>query len=166
MDVGVIYSTSIGALFTLFIGWHLAAACFPWRHKAYATLQKVIGQTIIIPRQNGTSDVSVGAGLCIALLVAGNAAACAIRVHTTADLAKRTGRISAINLVPLFLGGRTSLVASRLCGLSLPRHGLLHRWLGRIFVSEAIVHAVSSLAVNGWSFSILHVVVRTWYDGH
>ncbi|CZR64892.1 uncharacterized protein PAC_14792 [Phialocephala subalpina] len=47
--------------------------------------------------------------------------------------------MSSINMVPLFLGGRTSFIADRL-GIPLHVYYLAHHWIGRMAVFEGILH--------------------------
>lgn len=61
----------------------------------------------------------------------------------------RTSLLACINLVPLFSGGRTSLIVDRVLGIRKSRHDLFHKWLGRIFVVEGIIHGSIIMAVSG-----------------
>ncbi len=159
MDIAAAYSIALGALLTVFIGWHLAAECTRWRQYLLTLLRKYISQKLIVKRQNGTSDVSIGIALSIVLFVAANAIGAALSVTTIAELSHRLSMLCTINLVPLFLGGRTSILASKLCGLSLPTYGLLHRWMGRVFLCEAILHGLLELALANWTISVLEIAV-------
>jgi hypothetical protein len=59
---------------------------------------------------------------------------------------KRTGFMAIINMLPLFLlaGRNNPLIVW--CGISFDTYNLIHRWLGRIVVSEAIIHGCMWLA--------------------
>ncbi len=159
MDIAAAYSIALGALLTVFIGWHLAAECTRWRQYLLTLLRKYISQKLIVKRQNGTSDVSIGMAFSVVLFVAANAIGAALSVTTIAELSHRLSMLCTINLVPLFFGVRTSMVASKLCGLSLPTHGLLHRWMGRVFLCEAILHGLLELALANWTISVLETAV-------
>jgi hypothetical protein len=56
------------------------------------------------------------------------------------QLLKRTGFMAIMNMLPLFLlaGRNNPLIVW--CGITFDTYNLIHRWLGRIVVSEAIVH--------------------------
>lgn len=62
--------------------------------------------------------------------------------HTTAGVIRnRTGTMATVNLIPLvLLAGRNNPLI-RLLHISFDTYNLLHRWLGRIVVLEATVHA-------------------------
>jgi hypothetical protein len=59
---------------------------------------------------------------------------------------KRTGFMAIVNMLPLFLlaGRNNPLIVW--CGITFDTYNLIHRWLGRIVVAEAIVHASMWLA--------------------
>ena len=57
------------------------------------------------------------------------------------QLLKRTGVMAVMNMIPLFLlAGRNNPVI-KLTGIPFDTMNLIHRWLGRIVVLEAIAHA-------------------------
>ncbi|ROV90314.1 hypothetical protein VSDG_08177 [Cytospora chrysosperma] len=73
----------------------------------------------------------------------------------TDQLRNRTGILAVVNMVPLWLmAGRNNPLITWL-GMSFDTFNLLHRWLGRIVVIEAIVHTfafwVGSAAEQPWS---------------
>jgi predicted ferric reductase len=62
------------------------------------------------------------------------------RHQVLAQLRGRTGTLSVINMVPLFvLAGRNNPLI-KLLRVSFDTYNLLHRWIGRMVVIEAIVH--------------------------
>jgi hypothetical protein len=63
-----------------------------------------------------------------------------IGIHSTSDLISRSGLMASVNLIPLFLGGRTSMF-SRVLGLSLHSYYLWHHWIGRVVVIQGLLHA-------------------------
>lgn len=67
----------------------------------------------------------------------------------------RTGVLSVVNMVPLFLMAGRNNPLIRLLGMSFDTFNLLHRWLGRIVALEAVAHTlaflISNAATNGWS---------------
>ncbi|KAK4252392.1 ferric reductase like transmembrane component-domain-containing protein [Corynascus novoguineensis] len=75
------------------------------------------------------------------------------------DVAKlirnRTGYLSVVNMIPLFLmAGRNNPLIT-LLGMSFDTFNLLHRWLGRIVMLEGVAHTVaflvSNASRNGWA---------------
>jgi len=67
----------------------------------------------------------------------------------------RTGVLAVVNMVPLFLMAGRNNPLIKLLGISFDTFNLLHRWLGRIVILEALAHTlaflVSSASTNGWS---------------
>jgi hypothetical protein len=60
---------------------------------------------------------------------------------TIEDWAIRSGTLAAINMILLFLGGRTSTLAE-LAGISLSTYYVAHHWIGRIVVVQGVLHSV------------------------
>lgn len=60
--------------------------------------------------------------------------------HIEEQLLKRTGFMAIMNMIPLFLlaGRNNPLIVWT--GITFDTYNLIHRWLGRIVVAEAIVH--------------------------
>lgn len=83
-------------------------------------------------------------GLCIFLIVGGNAAALSVSIHDRLELDKRAANLAAINATLLFLGGRTNPWAN-LFGISLSRYYLFHRWIGQVVILEGLLHSVLSI---------------------
>jgi hypothetical protein len=67
----------------------------------------------------------------------------------------RTGYLSVVNMIPLFLMAGRNNPLINLLGISFDTFNLLHRWLGRIVMLEAVAHTVaylvSSASTKGWS---------------
>lgn len=53
---------------------------------------------------------------------------------------QNTANLAILNLLPLFLGGRTNYQADYL-GVSLPIYQLAHHWLARTFAFQALLHS-------------------------
>ncbi|KAJ5664515.1 hypothetical protein N7507_005246 [Penicillium longicatenatum] len=64
-----------------------------------------------------------------------------------AELRGRSGTLAVLNLVPLFLLASRNNPLISILNISFDTYNLLHRWLGRIVVLEAITHT-SAWAVN------------------
>lgn len=66
------------------------------------------------------------------------------------DLRNRSGMLAVVNMIPLFiLAGRNNPLIP-LLGISFDTYNLVHRWLGRIVVLEALCHTLAHLAKDGW----------------
>jgi hypothetical protein len=73
-------------------------------------------------------------------------------IRNSSDLIIRSGTMASINLMPLFLGGRTSILADFL-GVSLHTYYLAHHWIGRMVIFQGIIH-VALVLTSGkpWTF--------------
>ncbi|PVH86809.1 hypothetical protein DL98DRAFT_285643 [Cadophora sp. DSE1049] len=74
---------------------------------------------------------------------------------TLKQLRNRTGILSVVNMIPLFImAGRNNILINWL-NISFDTFNLLHRWFGRIVVLEAVAHtvawAMSSYSRGGWA---------------
>jgi hypothetical protein len=77
--------------------------------------------------------------LVIIAFLSANAFALRIGVTDTPGFIKRSGLLSTVHIIPLFLGGQMNIIASR-CGVSLGVYTRMHRWLGRVAIAEGILH--------------------------
>lgn len=59
------------------------------------------------------------------------------------DLIKRSGRLSVLNMIPLFLLAGRNNPLIKWCGITFDTFNLVHRWIGRVVVLEAVVHTVA-----------------------
>ncbi|KAE9962524.1 hypothetical protein BLS_000217 [Venturia inaequalis] len=70
------------------------------------------------------------------------------------QLTQRTGYLAIVNMVPLFiLAGRNNPLI-QLTGITFDTYNLIHRWLGRIVITEAVIHGtcwvVNKVNKSGW----------------
>ncbi|KAI0431823.1 ferric reductase like transmembrane component [Xylaria sp. FL1042] len=77
------------------------------------------------------------------------------RYSLAAEVRGRSGTLAVVNMVPLIiLAGRNNPLIP-LLKVSFDTYNLLHRWMGRMVVLEALVHtiawAVVEVAASGWS---------------
>lgn len=90
-----------------------------------------------------------------------NLATCLVFVHWDmdkevwlTDLCNRTGTISTLNLIPLFLFAGRNNPFIKLLDISFDNYNLMHRWMGRVVIIEAILHGGFWLArevmEGGW----------------
>ncbi|KAM5345563.1 hypothetical protein ACJ41O_011424 [Fusarium nematophilum] len=62
----------------------------------------------------------------------------------------RSGILSTVNMVPLFLlAGRNNPLIP-LLNISFDTYNLIHRWFGRIVILEAVVHTLAHWHKNNW----------------
>ncbi|KAI0003194.1 hypothetical protein F4779DRAFT_109708 [Xylariaceae sp. FL0662B] len=84
--------------------------------------------------------------VCLALLLA-NMIATSLDIDDTFAFARRSGLVSAINLMPLFFGGHMNVIANY-CGISLRAYTRMYRWLGRIVIIEGFIHMVVAVSIR------------------
>jgi len=69
-------------------------------------------------------------------------------------LMKRSGTLAVFNLLPLFLLSGRNNPLIQLCGISFDTYNLIHRWVGRTVIFEALLHAITYLTkkvhAGGW----------------
>ncbi|KAL8367158.1 hypothetical protein RB599_010248 [Gaeumannomyces hyphopodioides] len=82
------------------------------------------------------------------------------RVLNVADFEKRTAVVSAINIIPLFLGGNPNPLLD-LTGVSISSYHLIHHWIGGVAILEGLVHAGMSIR-SGSSHSFPMLVM--WHS--
>ncbi|KAF5528835.1 ferric-chelate reductase, partial [Fusarium phyllophilum] len=81
---------------------------------------------------------------------------CVIDIDYSADMVtacgvirNRTGVLSTVNMVPLFLlAGRNNPLIP-LLNISFDTYNLIHRWFGRIVILEALAHTLAHYGKNG-----------------
>ncbi|PUU72988.1 ferric reductase like transmembrane component-domain-containing protein [Tuber borchii] len=93
--------------------------------------------------------------------LAGNIVFCTFMIDYAADstsmlgeVRNRTGVLSVVNMVPLFLLAGRNNPLIQLLGISFDTYNLIHRWLGRIVVLEAVTHTAcwmtAKVMSSGW----------------
>ena len=159
MDARVGYAIAIGCIFAILIGLQLAALGLRARKYVASWLQKNIGQTLVWKRRRGSTDYTVGSLIAIMLLVAGNGVASFYRAGDPQKLETRLAELASLNLVPLFLAGRSTLIVQLLCGMSARQYSLFHRWLGWICVAQMSGHLCLGMARQGWHADYMTIAV-------
>jgi len=85
-----------------------------------------------------------------------------------AEIRGRSGTLSMVNMVPLIiLAGRNNPLIWML-HISFDTYNLLHRWMGRVVIIEAVIHAISwsipAVADLEWS-GATEASVTSWFYG-
>ncbi|EUC39943.1 hypothetical protein COCMIDRAFT_41639 [Bipolaris oryzae ATCC 44560] len=143
MQTSLVYAVALASAFGLLLIWKaLRFLETPARRRLCSFLRKRLIYTTFYRRRIGSDNVSVLTFLKIVIYFAANIAACALDVGNREELANRCGSLFIINLVPLLLGGRTSLLGDRLIRLHPSQSSLIHRWVGRVCIAEGLVHGV------------------------
>lgn len=159
MDARDAYEIAIGSIFVIFIGWHLTAIGFRARKRVESWVHKNICQTTITKRHRGSTDYTVASVLAIVVLLVGNGVATFYRAGDPLRLESRLGELASLNLVPLFIAGRTMFVVQLLCGISARQYSILHRWLGWVCLAQLSGFLYLSMARQGWHVDHLSIAV-------
>lgn len=104
---------------------------------------KPIRLAVLVPRGSWSSiNVTFWKASALSAFIAGNAI-----VLVFVDARKSLATISIMNMVPLYLGGRTNVFID---ALDVPLHTYYfsHYWLGRIFIVQALAHAGIKLSIH------------------
>ncbi len=135
MDITEWYAVSLGTLVVLPIIARLFFSIIvirvPWifylrRHLIYPQVHRYMRATRLEL-------------VALTAFLTGNALCLGINVRAVTDFVNRSGLIAIINLMPLALGADMNLIVS-LCGIGLPAYAMLHRWLARVAITEALIH--------------------------
>ena len=142
MDVTKWYAVALGAIAALVLGFYLMQSVYKLVH-TYATILflKHLLYPQIHRRLRGSGRTSRFDVMLIMAFLIANMLLISIGVRSKAHIIQRTGLLSIINLIPLALGGRINLVANW-CGITLGDYSRVHRWLGRVAITEGLVHSV------------------------
>lgn len=159
MDVRDIYGLVVGSIFAMCIGWHLAAVGLWARQRIAVWTRKNIVQSVVFSRLRGSTDYTIAALLCIVIIVSGNIVASCYGIKDRSGLQQRLAELSAINLVPLFLAGRTMALVQNVLGLSVKQYALLHRWLGWVCILQLSCYLVITLSHPGWHIDSVYIAV-------
>ncbi|THW13863.1 ferric reductase like transmembrane component [Aureobasidium pullulans] len=80
-----------------------------------------------------------------------NIAFCVVSIHwgggnVATEIRNRTGVLSVMNMLPLFLLAGRNNPLIKLLDISFDTYNLMHRWIGRIVVLEAVAHTAAWMA--------------------
>jgi hypothetical protein len=119
------------------------------RFKALAL--RTIAYPLLIRRRYWTSVTRLQAATIGSYYII-NGFCMGLGIKNTTDLIARSGTMASINLIPLFLGGRTSMLANFL-GISLHTYYLAHHWIGRLVIIQSLLHVALVIAAGKpWTF--------------
>jgi hypothetical protein len=146
MQVTIIYAISYASAVFFLVAWRLSQCLtIQARQHIFSTCSKWLLYTVMHPRLTGSSDVTIMAGSIIIMFIVANIVGCVISIHNTSDLSSRLARMAVTNLVILYLGGSSTLLADKGIRISNDEHHLLHRWIGRVTVVEGLAHGTFCL---------------------
>lgn len=160
MLVTVVYAVSYASAMGLLLVWKLSQLLTTQaREHIFSTFAKFLVFSVVLPRMNGSTDITVLTGFLIVLFVVANVVGSAIFVQSQSELSTRLARMCITNLVVLFLGGRSNPLVDRIFRLSNAEYHLLHHWIGRIAVVEGMTHATLVIIKRRLATSALDISV-------
>jgi hypothetical protein len=173
MRAALAYTIAYGSAVLFLLCWRLSQSLTTKvRERIFSVISKWIVFTVLFPRLNESSDLTVLSMTLIAVVLVGNILASLLALQEHESFSSRLAQLSSINMVFLYLGGRTNIAVDKLFRLSHTEYWLLHRWLGRIAAVEGIVHggiqfAHSQSLPSALQISVCFVDIRnmTQYDG-
>ena len=141
MDPIITYSIFLGGLASLVPLLRFGA--FVWRkgRPFFVLASRRLRYPLLIPRRYWMSMTWFECAILL-LVLGGNLFALFYALpKTPAAFGRRSAVVAATNMVPLFLGGRTNLVADFL-RVPLSTYYIFHHWIGRIAILQCILHSV------------------------
>ncbi|CZR55712.1 uncharacterized protein PAC_05600 [Phialocephala subalpina] len=151
MNIAQWYAVSVAAVSACLLIHRigsLAANFFVSRFQVLA-LKKLVYPLL---RRRYFGSVTRFQGLMVGSYIVINGFCMGIGIKNTGDLLLRSGTMAAINMIPLFLGGRTSVLANFL-GISVHTYYLAHHWIGRVVILQSLLHVVLVIATGKpWTF--------------
>lgn len=160
MELTLWYSIAIAALAVVLVLGGIGIYIFLFMFKQVKfVFRRYFWYVPLLRRRRLWGSVSLGQGFLVTLYIVLNGFAMGVGIDITnaSDLITRTGLLASINTVPLFFGGRTSILAEIL-GFSFHSYYLAHHWIGRVVVLQSLLHAIL-VAARGelWTFNIFQV---------
>lgn len=133
------YAITIAALVVVLFIYTVGTSIAQFLHRHVQTfILKYLWYTLLVRRKYWGS-ITLGQGLLLSLYFALNGFCMGFGIHNASDLISRTGTLASINIIPLFFGGRMSLIADFL-GFSVHSYYLAHHWIGRVVVIQGLIH--------------------------
>ena len=157
MDVTQVYVIVAGGLFAVLTVLNFCLGL--WRiTQTYGSLVlRYLVYPFFIHRHRLIGPWSRGAMLLRVLHVTVNIFCTGFKIGSIAEAADRTGTLSLINMIPLFLGPHLSFLASTV-GLSLKTFQAVHGWSALVSVLLGATHTIFSL--HSSSFSLKQSICR------
>lgn len=74
----------------------------------------------------------------------------------------RTGTMSVVNMIPLFIMAGRNNPLCKLLGISFDTFNLMHRWFGRICVLEGLAHVVAYWLGSAYTTNFMTAFAKSW----
>jgi hypothetical protein len=160
IHISLIYIISIASAVGILLFWRgYRLVDSNVRRSILLYARKRLLYTVIFRRRASSNNINLLSLFSICLTLAANIVACALKVGSRKELAKRCGDLFLVNLVPLMLGGQRSILSNHMFRLQSSEQSLLHCWMGRICVLQGLAHSV--INVLSASPTTLQIIVST-----
>jgi hypothetical protein len=146
MEIILLYAISIGGVLVILVVRTCLNTPSIYDYLLFNFLQYAV-YPLIVQRRYWTSITRLEAMLLCGYVIA-NGVCMGVYITSIDDLIIRSAKMATINMVPLFLGSRTSFFADRV-GVPLHAYYLAHHWVGRICVAQGLLHVVLVLTLRG-----------------
>jgi hypothetical protein len=162
MHVNIVYALSYASAMGFLVVWRFSQYfTIQARQHIYSFYSKWALYSVVHPRQNGTTDVTIMASCIILVFVVANVIGAVLGVQSRADLSTRLARMCVTNIIVLFFGGRSNFLVDRIFRLSSTEYYLLHRWIGRITLVEGLTHGTLCMIKTKARTQVIEISVRT-----
>jgi hypothetical protein len=135
------YAVGVGCLTISFILYFLSNYFEVPTRIRFAVLK--VSYRLILARRYWSS-ITLLEALIFSLYLIVNGILMGLGVRSFTALSSRAGALAVINMIPLFLGGRTSFLADSL-GIPLHTYYLAHHWIGRVVILQSLLHLIPNL---------------------
>ncbi|KAI0550160.1 hypothetical protein F4679DRAFT_595048 [Xylaria curta] len=136
-------------------------------HQAYGSMLRLwLNRHLVYPLL--VYDVTRLQALLLVVYVSANGLVLTLFPDHGPSLEQRAALLSTLNIVTVFLGGRTNPLID-MANVSLRTYYFWHFWAGRVILIEGLLHAgiriaqhasrTDSLAVSGWIVSVLFLLL-------
>lgn len=146
MDITIVYAISLAALFAAYVIYKLNQAIDVYRY-CRSRLRKFVLYPLVMQRFQGSHNSNIGECLILSLYFGANMFCMLFRLEKP-RLADRAGALFLINLIPLYIGQRSSILTDWLVPADVIGLSAIHHWMGRICTLHAVVHGVAHFLVS------------------
>jgi hypothetical protein len=154
----IIYPVTAVSLFAILVIWKVYRSIrLITRQKALTWVRKLLLDTLVYRRRKSTDSVNLFSLLYTTIYIGSNVVLCALGNNDRNELASRCGTLFLINLVPLFLGGRLSLLTDRMTRVQPWNQSLAHRWIGRVCLLQGVLHGILNMVAT--QTTLVHIIV-------
>jgi hypothetical protein len=148
LDIIDSYGLGIAGIFAALLIWWIARRVIP--RLRFLTLSRLVYPLLI--RHRKWARLTRFHVLLLVLYLIVNGVCMGVGIDKSSmipGLILRSGMMASVNMIPLFLGGRTNPLVD---GLGVPLHVyyLVHHWVGRMVILQSFIHAILAISSQKW----------------